>query len=45
MAGVKTFIISQLLFLPQSLTALKKVKGMGKRKPEKFGEELPDTIV
>ena len=32
-------------FVPQSLPALKKVKGMGKKKLEKFGEELMDIIV
>jgi uncharacterized protein YpbB len=32
-------------FLPQSLPALKLVKGMGKKKSEKFGEELLNIIV
>ena len=32
-------------FMPQSLPALKLVKGMGKKKSEKFGEELLDIIV
>ncbi len=32
-------------FLPQSLAALRRIKGMGKKKPEKFGEELLDIIV
>ena len=31
--------------LPQSLKALKQVKGMGTRKSEKYGEELLDIIV
>ena len=30
---------------PQTLTALKKVKGMGKQKSEKFGEELLEIII
>ena len=32
-------------FMPQSLPALKLVKGMGKKKSEKFGEELLDIII
>lgn len=32
-------------FKPQSMPALKLVKGMGKKKSEKFGEELLDIIV
>ena len=32
-------------FIPQSLPALKLVKGMGKKKSEKFGEELLNIIV
>jgi hypothetical protein len=32
-------------FMPQSLSALKLVKGMGKKKSEKFGEELLDIII
>jgi predicted ATPase len=32
-------------FMPQSPTALKLVKGMGKKKSEKFGEELLDIII
>jgi superfamily II DNA helicase RecQ len=32
-------------FMPQSLPGLKLVKGMGKQKSEKFGEELLDIIV
>ncbi len=31
--------------LPQSIPALKLVKGMGKKKSEKFGEELLDIII
>jgi hypothetical protein len=31
-------------FMPQSLSALKMVKGMGKKKSEKFGEELLQII-
>jgi hypothetical protein len=31
-------------FMPQSLPALKMVKGMGKKKSEKFGEELLEII-
>jgi hypothetical protein len=31
--------------LPQSMTALKLVKGIGKKKSEKFGEELLDIII
>jgi hypothetical protein len=32
-------------FMPQSLRVLKLVKGMGKKKSEKFGEELLDIII
>ena len=32
-------------FMPQSMPALKLVKGMGKKKSEKFGEELLDIII
>ena len=32
-------------FMPQSMSALKLVKGMGKKKSEKFGEELLNIIV
>jgi hypothetical protein len=32
-------------FLPQSLRALKQVKGMGTKKSEKYGEELLDIII
>ena len=32
-------------FMPQSLRALKLVKGMGTKKSEKFGEELLDIII
>ena len=32
-------------FVPQSIPALKLVKGMGKKKSEKFGEELLSIIV
>ena len=32
-------------FMPQSLPALKLVKGMGKKKSEKFGEELIEIII
>jgi hypothetical protein len=32
-------------FVPQSLPALNQVKGMGKKKSEKFGEELLEIIV
>ncbi len=32
-------------FIPQSLPALKLVKGMGKKKSEKFGEELLNIII
>ena len=32
-------------FMPQSLSALNSVKGMGKKKSEKFGEELLDIII
>ena len=32
-------------FMPQSLPALKLVKGMGKKKSEKFGEELLNIII
>ena len=32
-------------FIPQSLPALKLVKGMGKKKSEKFGEELLEIII
>jgi len=31
-------------FMPQSLSAIKMVKGMGKKKSEKFGEELLEII-
>jgi DNA-directed RNA polymerase subunit F len=31
-------------FMPQSLSALKMIKGMGKKKSEKFGEELLEII-
>ncbi len=31
--------------MPQSLRALKRVKGMGEKKTEKFGEELLDIII
>jgi hypothetical protein len=32
-------------FIPQSLTALRLVNGIGKKKSEKFGEELLDIII
>jgi uncharacterized protein YpbB len=32
-------------FIPQSLIALKMIKGMGKKKSEKFGEEILNIIV
>ena len=32
-------------FTPQTLSSLKMVKGMGKKKSEKFGEELLDIII
>jgi tRNA uridine 5-carbamoylmethylation protein Kti12 len=32
-------------FVPQSLPALKKIKGMGSKKSEKYGEELLDIII
>jgi len=32
-------------FMPQSLSAIKMVKGMGKKKSEKFGEELLEIII
>jgi hypothetical protein len=32
-------------FVPQNMAALNQVKGMGKKKSEKFGEELLDIIV
>ena len=38
-------MVSLSNFMPQSLPALKLVKGMGKKKSEKFGEELLDIII
>ncbi|HLP72935.1 MAG TPA: helix-turn-helix domain-containing protein [Bacteroidales bacterium] len=32
------------IIMPRSLSALKRVKGMGKRKSEKFGDEIVDII-
>jgi predicted ATPase len=37
-------MVTLVNFLPQSLRALKKVKGMGTKKTEKYGEELLDLI-
>ncbi len=37
-------MVTLVNFLPQSLRALKKVKGMGTKKSEKYGEELIDLI-
>lgn len=37
-------MITLVNFLPRSLRALKKVKGMGTKKSEKYGEELIDII-
>lgn len=37
-------MVTLVNFLPQSLSALKQVKGMGKKKSEKYGEELIDLI-
>lgn len=38
-------MVSLVNFLPQSLRALKQIKGMGTKKSEKYGEELLDIIV
>jgi len=37
-------MVTLVNFMPQSLSALKMVKGMGKKKSEKFGEELLEII-
>lgn len=37
-------MVTLVNFLPQSLRALKQVKGMGTKKTEKYGEELLDLI-
>ena len=38
-------MVTLVNFIPQSLTALNSVKGMGKKKSEKFGEELLNIII
>jgi hypothetical protein len=38
-------IVTLASFVPQSLAALHLVKGMGKKKSEKFGDELLDLII
>jgi GTPase SAR1 family protein len=37
-------IVTLANFIPQSMSALKMVKGMGKKKSEKFGEEILEII-
>ena len=38
-------MVSLVNFLPQSLQTLKQIRGIGKKKTEKYGEELLDLIV